>query len=105
MVTIQATFIQKVVVSMPLSEVEAISMDHCDMDMMQMNSLSCSATTETEMKNCQTDCDMMTVVAVTHFIEDEKTPSFAYTQLNYPTLITENTRFQPTSLYRPPLFS
>lgn len=103
MVTIQVTFIQKVVASMPFSEIEAVSMNHCDMDMMQMNSLPCSSTTE--MKNCQTDCDMMSVVAVTHFIEDENTLSFAYTQLNYPALITANTRFQPTSLYRPPLFS
>jgi hypothetical protein len=104
MVTIQVTFIQKVIASVSFSEVDVVSVNHCNMDMMDMSSVSCP-TEMVDMKNCQTDCDMMTVVSVAHFSEDELAVLFAYSQLIYPSLTTSNTYFQPASLYRPPLFS
>ena len=107
MVTIQVTFIQKVIASVSFSEVDVVSVHHCDMDMncnIDMSSVSCP-TEMVDMKNCQTDCDMMTVVSVIHFSEDELTVSFAHSQLIYPSFATSNTYFQPSSLYRPPLLS
>ena len=104
MVTIQVTFIQKVIASVSFSKVDVVSVNHCDMDMMDMSSVSCPAEMA-DMKNCQPDCDMMTVVSVVHFSDDELVISFAYSQLSYPLLTTPNTYFPPSSLYRPPLFS
>ncbi|MEH6452436.1 MAG: hypothetical protein V7782_05265 [Psychromonas sp.] len=74
------------------------------MDHMKTNSEVC-ATKMAAMENCQVDCEMMTVVSVIHFIENEQVLSFTSTHLNYPIFIASTANSHPKSLYRPPLFS
>jgi len=109
MVTIQITFMQKVIVSVPVlkSELQSQQVTHCDMENMSMSALDCSTQMKAmhDMANCESNCEMMTVASVIHFIENGKTLTFSYTQITYPTLTTNKPNAQPTSLYRPPLFS
>ncbi|MEI6896729.1 MAG: hypothetical protein V5786_04450 [Psychromonas sp.] len=109
MATIQITFMQKVIASVPLLESNKQSMlqgnkqliSHCDMIASDMNLITCVE----KAQNCQSDCDMMSVVSVIHFIENEQTLAVLYTLFNYPDFIASPRYFQPTSLYRPPLLS
>ena len=68
MVTTLLTFTQKVMAVAPLIESEIVSMNHCAMENMNMDGLSCE-TDMPSMENCQNNCEMMTVVSVLHFIE------------------------------------
>lgn len=104
MVTIQITFMQKVIASVPVFESDSQSVMHCDMGNMNMRALDC-ATQMNTMENCESNCEMMTVVSVIHFIENGKTLTLSYTPLIYPTLTTNTSNAHPTSLYRPPLLS
>ena len=104
MVTIQLTFMQKVIASVPVLKSESQSVVHCDMADMNMSALDC-ATQMNTMENCDSNCEMMSVVSVIHFIENEKTLTLSYTALSYPTLTTNTANAHPTSLYRPPLLS
>ena len=103
-IAIQITFTQKVIASVMSLEGDMQSMIHCEMDDMNMDTDSCGTKMDA-MKNCQIDCEMMSVVSVIHFIENEQVLSLAYTQLSYPIFITTTANSQPKSLYRPPLFS
>ena len=71
MVTTLLTFTQKVMAVAPLLESEKQVMNHCEMENMSMDSVSC-VTDMGMMENCQNNCEMMTVVSVLHFIEDEQ---------------------------------
>lgn len=104
MVTIQITFMQKVIASVSPLENDSVSTQHCGMDMHDMDLAHC-VTESMDMKNCESDCDMMTVVSVVHFIEDERLVSLVHSQLRYPSVIIPHTDYSPSSLYRPPLFS
>lgn len=104
MVSIQITFMQKVMASVSLAKsdgqtmvINCETMVNCEMDKM-INVAS-------SMENCQNDCEMMSVVSAAHFIEYEHTLSFISTELSYPTLIIHPANSQPKSIYRPPLFS
>lgn len=101
MATIQITFMQKVIASVPLLESNKQLISHCDMITSDMNLITCVE----KAQNCQSDCDMMSVVSVIHFIENEQTLAVLYTLFNYPDFIASPRYFQPTSLYRPPLLS
>jgi len=109
MVTIQLTFMQKVIASVPVlkSESQSQQVVHCDMGNMNMSAFDCSTQMKAmhHMENCESSCEMMTVSSVTHFIENGKILTLSYTQLTYPTLTTNTANAHPTSLYRPPLFS
>ena len=104
MVTTLLTFTQKVMAVAPLLESEKQSMIHCDMENMLMDSVSC-VTDMTVMDNCQSNCKMMTVVSVLHFIEDEQLISFQVSQLHYLPLTTSPTYHYSETLYRPPFVS
>ena len=99
--TIQVTFIQKVMASVALSKGENQSVSYCKM---MMDSGHCN-TKMMSMNDCQNDCDLMSVVSVTHFIENNQLLSLAYSQYNYPSFTISPLHSQPTSLFRPPLFS
>lgn len=107
MITIQLTFMQKVIASVPLLDKESVTIDHCAMSMMQMRKHHCSEMLKTKnsLQDCQSDCEMMNVVSVTHFIENTFQFSLSYTQLSYSALIVPLTNTQSKSLYRPPLLS
>lgn len=104
MVCTLLTFTQKVMASAPLFVSEEKSMIHCDMENMIMNYGDC-ATEMVNMENCQNDCEMMTVVSVLHFIDDEKMLYFITTQLNYPVVIITPPYSFSETLYRPPFLS
>lgn len=107
MITIQITFMQKVIASVSLLESGSTSISHCEMLMAEMSEADCLMTMSqiNTMENCKADCKMMNVLSVTHFIEYSLQFSFPYTQFNYPTLKLSTTDAQPASLYRPPLLS
>lgn len=107
MVTIQMTFMQKVIASVQSLDKESVTIEHCAMSMMQMSEYHCSEmlTTMNSLQDCQSDCEMMNVVSVTHFIENTFQFSSPYTQLSYSALIVPLTNAQSKSLYRPPLLS
>ena len=109
MATIQITFIQKVIASVPVLEDETQSVvHHCDMmEHMSMSALDCASQMKTmnTMENCDSNCEMMTVVSVLHFIENGKSITLNYTRLSYSTLTIDTSNAHPTSLYRPPLLS
>ncbi|MCP5076687.1 MAG: hypothetical protein GY951_01315 [Psychromonas sp.] len=103
MVTTLLTFTQKVMAFAPLMESET-SMSHCEMENMQMDSVNC----ETEMgsmENCQSNCEMMTVVSVLHFVESEPLLSFNISQMRYTPLVSPASYYYPETLYRPPFIS
>lgn len=104
MVTTMITFTQKVMAVAPLLETEIQSMQHCDMQDMNMASMVC-ATEAMNMENCQNNCEMMTVVSVLHFIEDQQTISFQVSQLRYDSPVTPATYHYSETLYRPPFIS
>ncbi len=104
MVCTLLTFTQKVMASAPLLSSENKSMMHCDMENMTMNSVNCT-TEMVNMENCQSDCEMMTVVSVIHFIEDEQIIYFSSTKLHYSPLITPQPYSFSETLYRPPFLS
>lgn len=102
MVTIQITFMQKVIASVALLESDPQSMAHCvgiTSNAMEMDSVSYP-----KMKHCPNDCEMMSVISVMHFIDDDLLISLTYSAFSYPDFITHSTYFQPQDLYRPPLF-
>jgi hypothetical protein len=102
---IQITFMQKVIASVQLLNSDQQSMMvHCDMKTMHSNSVSCMEQ-DMSMDSCQSDCEMMSVVSVIHFIENNSTLYFDCTQLRYPFYNVTTVNALPTSLYRPPLFS
>jgi len=109
MVTIQLTFMQKVIASVPVlkSDSQSQQVVHCDMGNMKMSALDCAMQMKAMngMEHCDSSCEMMTVVSVLHFIENVEALTLSYTQLSYPTLTTNTANAHPTSLYRPPLFS
>jgi len=106
MVTIQVTFMQKVIASVPVLKQSQL-VAHCDMGNMSMSAIDCSTQMKAmhDMENCESSCEMMTVSSVIHFIENGKALTLSYTQITYPTLTINKPNAQPTSLYRPPLFS
>ena len=106
-VTIQMTFVQKAIASVPLLKSDGQSMMvHCELEM-PSDSTDCmtSMTKAMSMDNCQNDCDMMTVVSILHFIENDNQLSFNCTQLSYPIYNKTAAIFFLKSIYRPPLFS
>ncbi len=106
MITIQVTFLQKVMASAPLLEGEIQTTKHCKM--VTISYLDCSnmnMTTNMSMQDCNDNCEMMNVVSVTHFIENTTILSFTYNRINYPVLNLSPLHAHPKSLYRPPLFS
>ena len=101
MMTIQITFMDKVIASVTFVETQTSSSMHYE----GMRMMKGCANTMKAMENCSLDCDMMTVISVVHFIEDEQEIHFHTYQLNYPIFMTSPPQFLPTSLYRPPLYS
>lgn len=106
MITIQVTFMQKVMASVSLVEDEIQTTMHCKV--MMMSHLDCSnmnMATNMSMQDCNDNCEMMNVVSITHFIENTPLLSFTYNRLNYLALKLSILSSLPKSLYRPPLFS
>lgn len=104
MVSIQVTFMQKVMASVSLSKSNVQGeMMNCDtMIDCAMDKMSHAASA---MENCESDCKMMSAVSVIHFVEHAPILSFTSTDLSYPTLIILPANAQPKSIYRPPLLS
>lgn len=98
------TFTQKVMVSMVAITTEAQSIMPHVMQSENVSSVDC-ATEMASMKHCQSDCEMMSVVSVLHFIESHSSLYFNVSQLNYsPFKASPLQRFSET-LYRPPFLS
>lgn len=102
MITIQVTFMQKVMASVPIFESDIQPMKHCNM--LMMKTVDCSKMLM-NMQDCNDNCELMSVVSVTHFIENVVMLSFAHSSFNYPVLNLSPLHSDPKSLYRPPLFS
>ena len=109
MVTILLTFTQKVTAYAPLLENEAASMVNCSMmsmghhkSMMGEHSSDCDHSKMSHKKDCQSDCELMTVVSVLHFIEHEYTIFQPSLLLAYQTGSSDTPYYFPESLYRPP---
>ncbi|MBB1274637.1 hypothetical protein [Psychromonas sp. SR45-3] len=102
MITIQVTFMQKVMASVPVFESDTQAVKHCNM--LMMNTVDCSNML-INMQDCNDNCDLMNVVSVTHFIESTVILSFAHSPFNYPVLNLSPLHAHPKSLYRPPLLS
>lgn len=104
MVTTLLTFTQKVMAVAPLLESEIQSMNHCETESMNMDSISCISEM-VGMENCQNSCEMMTVVSVLHFVENSQYLSFSMSQLDYARLTIPATYHYSETLYRPPFIS
>jgi len=98
------TFTQKVMAVAPLMDSEIEMMSHCAMENMNLDELSCE-TDMSMMENCQSNCEMMTVVSVLHFIESEQLLSLNVSQVIYTSLIAPATYHYSETLYRPPFIS
>lgn len=103
MATTLLTFTQKVMAVAPVLENEMQLMKHCDMK--EMLSASDCVQAMSGMENCQTNCEMMTVISVLHFIEHQKMVSFDVSVVNYKRLnLSPNYSFSEV-LFRPPFVS
>tara|TARA_R110001583_G_scaffold11285_2_gene51348 strand:- start:25092 stop:25436 length:345 start_codon:yes stop_codon:yes gene_type:complete len=104
-ITIQITFIQKVIASVALVESDVQSMMvHCEMNDMVMNSDSCLSEMGT-MNNCQVGCGMMSVVSVAHFIDINYSFFFVSTDIGYTPFNPAIINSLPKNHFRPPLYS
>lgn len=107
MLTVIVTFTQKVT-SLSLFErdtqVMAQVVEHCDMENMSMVSIACPDQM-LGMENCPSDCEMMNIVSVIHFIEYQQVLSFEVSQLNYPNFTNSPPYHFSETLYRPPFLS
>lgn len=102
MVTIQITFMQKVMAFAPLVDCQMMSMSDSGDITDDVN--GCNQSMH-DMSSCSSDCDMMNVVSTTHFVESKNTLHFLSYSFNYPDFVSTIPLFFPSSLYRPPLFS
>lgn len=101
-VTIQITFMQKVMASVPLLKSNTSLMNYCKMEVIDLSHCTGKVI---DMQDCQNVCDIMSVVSVTHFIDHQSILFFNFKSLNYLSLITPLPISQPTDLYRPPMFN
>lgn len=110
MLTILLTFTQKVTAFAPVSESENAAMIHCDMSAtagnahMVMEKADCSGEMSQSM-DCQSDCEMMTVVSVLYFVDHEHKVMQPQSLLAYQYGIPLSPHYFPESLYRPPFLS
>ena len=108
MLTILLTFTQKVTAFAPVLESEMTSMVNCSMSMsvneaqMDMDKTECASDEMPQSMDCQSDCDVMTVVSVLHFIEHEHSVTQPFLLLTYQTGSSAAPHYFPESLYRPP---
>lgn len=108
MLTIMATFTQKAAAFASQLDNGVVSMVNCPMSMglkqahMEMGKTDCVDNESAQTMDCQSDCDLMTVVSVLYFIDNE----YAITQLplqqSYNPVTTSSPYYFPESLYRPP---
>lgn len=104
MMTTLLTFTQKVMAVESFSDNAIQVINHCEMENMGMDSVSCVSDVS-DMDHCQNNCEMMTVVSVLYFIENEQLISFQVSQLNYTPLTTLSAYHYSETLYRPPFIS
>ncbi|PKF63369.1 hypothetical protein CW745_00495 [Psychromonas sp. psych-6C06] len=87
----------------PMIETNMQMAEHCkmtsDMGMVASKSDDCPMM---EMQSCSTDCEMMTVVSLLHFVEEQHQVLFAVSQIKYtPLRMTPEYHFSKP-LDRPP---
>ena len=103
-ITIQVTFIQKAISLVSSQENnDVVTMVNCKMGLTE-NSVTCVSKIG-QMKDCQSSCEMMSVVSVIHLSENNNPIYFSFTKINYPLFNPIVTNSTLTSIYRPPLFS
>ena len=111
MLTILLTFTQKVTAFVPLLESEMTSMVNCPMSIhsnetqMEMDKLDCGSDEMPHTTDCQSNCDLMTVVSVLYFTDHDHSVNQPELQLTYQTGSTAAPYYLPESLYRPPFLS
>jgi hypothetical protein len=67
-----------------------------------MSEIDCGADGMSPSMDCQSDCDLMTVTYVLHFIGYDHLVKQPELQLTYQTRISGALYYLPKSLYRPP---
>ena len=108
MLTILLTFTQKVTAFAPVLESEMTSMVNCSMSMsadesqMDMDKTECASDEMPQSMDCQSDCDVMTVVSVLYFVEHNQLLIQPSSLLPYQASSSAAPHYFPESLYRPP---
>ena len=111
MLTILLTFTQKVTAFAPVLNAETVSVVNCPMPMgfndshMDMSKTDCAADEMSQTMDCQSDCDLMTVVSVLYFTEYDPVINQPQSQLTYQTGTSAAPYYFPESLYRPPFLN
>ena len=110
MLTILVTFTQKVAAFAPVLNDEMVAMVNCPMLMGSNSAHSEFSKTECgddmpQSMDCQSNCDLMTVVSVLHFIEHTHSVNQPQLQLTYQPGTSAAPYYFPESLYRPPFLN
>ena len=109
MLTTLLTFAQKVTAFAPLLENKTDSMVNCSMAIslkqLSMDKTACNGNEMPQTMNCQSDCDVMTVVSELYFSDDDHGVSQPLSKLAYQTSSAGAPYYFPESLYRPPFLS
>jgi hypothetical protein len=111
MLTILLTFTQKVTAFAPVLNAETVSMVNCPMPMgangsqMEMSTTDCAGDEMSPTMDCQSDCDLMTVVSVLYFIDHAHAVIQPQLQLAYQAGTSATPYYFPESLYRPPFLN
>lgn len=111
MLTILLTFTQKVTAFAPPINAETVSMVNCPMSMdandpyMDISKTECAGDEMSQTMDCQSDCDLMTVVSVLYFIDHAHSVNQPQLQLTYQTGRSAAPSYFPESLYRPPFLN
>jgi hypothetical protein len=107
MITILFTFTQKAMAIAPFASISVESgmsaVDHCQMQMMNMDQNDCEQQM-VDMQNCANECEMMSVVSLLHFIEEQQQLLFATSQLRYHRFSVNPEYYFSEPLYRPPFY-
>ncbi|WP_354623192.1 hypothetical protein [Psychromonas sp. MME2] len=108
MLTIMATFTQKAAAFASLLDNGMVSMSHCPMSMglkqapMEMDKTDCPSNDSAQTMDCQSDCDLMTVVSVLYFIDNDTSVSQLILLQSYHPVTTSSPYYFSESPYRPP---
>jgi len=110
MLTILITFTQKVSAFAPVLNDDMVAMVNCPMLMGSNSAHNDISKTKCDdhispTMDCQSGCDLMTVVSVLHFIEHSHVVNQPQLPLAYPPDTSAAPYYFPESLYRPPFLS
>jgi len=103
------TFTLKATAFAPLLESEMTAMLNCPMSadlnaaQMEMSLADCASDGMPHSIDCQSDCDLMTVISVLYLTGHDHAFNQAELQLTYQTGSSAAPYYLPESLYRPPL--